>query len=229
MQKMMKNFHVPDVNKYKTFRANGKYGLKRWDGFLIMNPVSHIRPNVIELEENGHTFILLDDGFNVVNELGDFMIHDIPVKHIGWFKSNVVAFEEETGSCGLLFLETKKMIRGISDAICEQHFIRTLNNNMYGVVTYHGKEIFPARYLEVTIFWADIFIAYCPDGGAILNSENWDEPIQAQMFKKMQGGIIFKQMDEYQWLNMSTGKPIPNEQLTKAKKQLLAFAKKIKC
>ncbi len=226
----MKNFKIPDINMYKVFKLNGKYGIKRWDGLLVLNPISLKRPDIVELEIKGYTFVVLEEGCNVVDKNGDLLIHNFCIQEIGWFKDDIVAFTDVVGNCGLFFINSKKIIKNITDAECEKHCIRTWSNEKAGLSTYTGFEIFPPVYYEPTVFYGDnIFIGYCEDGTSVLNAESWAEPIHAKAFKVMQRGIIMKSLeDEYSWIDLQTGKRIVEETLSRAQKQMLGFAKLVK-
>lgn len=223
----MKNFITTDTNLYKLFPVGEHYGIITWCNRLIFEPRCIRKPNVLALEKYGYTFVHLEEGLNIINNQGDLLLEDC-VKRIGWvIEPQIVGFTDDNNSDGLLFLETMNIIRNLTDISFEETFYQIFRGKKVGIVTLSGKTIFEPLYSGVAIFDHNIYIAYTVKRNAILNSESWEKPIRAEVFKKYRVGILAKFCSgEYAWVNSKTGKVLKQEELTRNQINLLEMAKK---
>lgn len=229
---MLENF-IQDVNMFKLFSVGAKFGIKTWYNRLVLNPICIRKPNIEELEELGYTFIVTEQGYNLINSNGQILLDEPHISSIGWFISQeVVAFSKKNETCGLFFVKSKNYIYNLTDAIEETEFIQTFRNNTTGLVTHSGKQIFEPIFCEVAIIdsYNGIYIAYNSDGTVVLNSTNWKLPTEKlKSAKANRSGIFVQYLDEtYGWLNSFTGLKLEPDELTIYQHQFIKMAEKRK-
>lgn len=220
---------IQDIGAYKIFSVGIKYGIKTWCNRLILNPICTRRPNLEELERFGYTFIVTEEGCNLVDNTGNLYLEEQHISKIGWFIQNkVVAYATQDGHEGLFFVKTKLYIRNITNANDEHEFIQTFCGKYTGAAAHSGKQIFEPNYSAVAIFDKEIYIAYKEDGTAILNSLAWkNQSEEAENFKLSPSGIMAQYKNgTYAWIKPETGEKIDNSELTRCQQQLIKLAEK---
>lgn len=218
---------IPDTNMYKIFPVGERYGILTWCNRLIFEPLCIRKPNIVALERYGHTFVLLEQGFNIIDTEGELLLKEC-VQEIGWVVRNkIIGYTAFDGTENLYFLETKNVIRNLTDLSFEETFYQTYRENRVGLITLSGQTIFEPIYSGVAIFDQDIFIAYTPKRNALLNSPLWEKAVRAESFKNYPVGILAKfSAGKYGWINPDTGRILKQEELTKNQRNLIEIAMK---
>ena len=224
-----------DISDYRIFSVAGKFGIQTWCQRLIFPPKCLTKPNLKALEDDGYTFVHLDDGWNLINRDGTILMKEC-VDEALWIRKNEIVAFSKAGEEGMFFVKEKKYIRDIDDISLEVDFIKTFRKetarkSLEGIATYWGIEVFPPKYSAVAVFANDIYVAFKDDGTAVLNSPNWERTIDnvdaTSLIKSKKGGEIMAKLQDkgYQWIDHKTGEIIPSEEQNLHQKSMIAAAK----